>query len=102
MFERFTSFGGEIRKMHKKRRIEYAKQVQDDTPMGYHDPIEDDPLFNGFLQAAESDTEEALRNAKRGRGFCHRFWRTKQTILARKYGVIWFSPSEMNPQILFD
>jgi hypothetical protein len=100
MFERFTRFGREIRRLHETR-LEYAKQVQG-SERELHDPIEDDPLYQGFLQAAESETDEELRSAGRGLGFCHRLWKTKQTILVRKYGVIWFSPSEMNPHILFD
>jgi len=100
MLERSLRFGREIRELQKER-IKLAKQTQGHD-RAYFDPIEDDPLYQGFLQAAESDTNEALRSADRSIAFLHRFWETKQSILVRKYGIIWFSPEDMNPSILFD
>ena len=84
----------EIRRL-RKARIEQAHRVQTGgRPI--HDPIEDDPRFRDILQAADTEAEQELAHVAKGMGFCHRLWRVKQTILMRKYGVVWFSPSDLN------
>lgn len=37
-----------------------------------------------------------------GLGVCHSVWAIKRTRLRKKYGIIWQSPAELNPTILFD
>lgn len=84
------------------RLVEAAQtQSQEDTHY-LHDPIEDDPEIAKVIQQAEQETEEAVRSCKRGMGFCHLVWNTKQQILKEKYGIEWFTPVEMNPAIIFD
>ena len=36
-----------------------------------------------------------------GLGVCHSIWAMKRSHLKEKYGIIWQSPSELNPTILF-
>lgn len=85
----------------RKQRIAQARKSQVDDK-AVHDPIEHEPRYRQFLEAADSEAEQALASIPRGIGFCHRFWRTKQTILIKKYGVLWFSPADLNPGYLFD
>lgn len=35
-------------------------------------------------------------------GTCHRIWAHKQRILKEKYGMTWYTPTEVNPHIIFD
>ena len=35
-------------------------------------------------------------------GSCHWLWVTKKHILKEKYGITWYSPSELNPDDYFD
>ena len=67
------------------------------------DPIEVDPLLADKVRLA---AEEAQQNADlgdhHGRGRCHVVWSMQKTILADRYGITWFSPREMNPDVWFD
>lgn len=67
-----------------------------------HDPIEDDPQLADIFAKAEKIVEAELKGKPRGIGFCHQYWATKQRVLKEEFGVDWKSPSEMNPDILFD
>lgn len=46
--------------------------------------------------------DEILKNEKRQLGFCHIYWSTKKRILLEDYGIEWITPSESNPDIMFD
>ena len=35
-------------------------------------------------------------------GSCHTLWALLKTILKEKYGITWYSPSELNPDIRYD
>ena len=35
-------------------------------------------------------------------GSCHRLWAIQKQILKEKYGITWYTPAELNPEILFD
>ncbi len=35
-------------------------------------------------------------------GSCHRLWAMQQNILKERYGITWYTPSELNPDIVFD
>ena len=85
----------------RKQRIAQARKSQGDDK-AVHDPIEDEPRYRQILEAAECEAEQALAGIPRGMGFCHRLWRSKQTILINKYGVVWFSPADLNPGYRFD
>jgi hypothetical protein len=64
----------------------------------------DSILREAYIQAAEVETEAILEDHEmRGEmGFCHIFWATQKRILKEKYGVNWKTPTEENPQALFD
>gem|GEM_PF-3869979 len=46
--------------------------------------------------------EEALKDKPKPLGFIHLYWATKKKILMDDYGIIWFSPAECNPDMLYD
>jgi hypothetical protein len=67
------------------------------------DPAEDDPqLATVLLRATPEVDAELARENRNMMGFCHQFWYTKQRILRERYGVVWRTPVELNPQIIFD
>ena len=35
-------------------------------------------------------------------GFCHIIWRMQKRVLKRDYGINWKSPSDLNPEVMFD
>ena len=35
-------------------------------------------------------------------GFCHIVWRMQKKVLKRDYSINWKSPSELNPDVMFD
>lgn len=35
-------------------------------------------------------------------GSCHELWGLKKKILKEKYGITWYTPSEVHPNIIFD
>ena len=35
-------------------------------------------------------------------GSCHRIWAIQKQILKEKYGITWYSPAELNPEIKYD
>ena len=35
-------------------------------------------------------------------GSCHWLWAMKKRILKEKYGIIWYAPSEVNPDCIYD
>ena len=57
-----------------------------------------------FMEIEDEVMEEIER--KRGKlrfmGACHLIWMEKKHILKEKYGIDWRSPSELNPDAMFD
>lgn len=35
-------------------------------------------------------------------GSCHWIWAIKKQILKEKYGITWYTPAELNPDVMFD
>ena len=35
-------------------------------------------------------------------GSCHRIWAIQKQILKEKYGITWYTPAELNPDVKFD
>jgi len=89
-----------LRWLELRRRIALAKSEQGVGQL--YDPIEDDVKFAQAFAEADRLTELELQEAKRGRGFCHRYWHTKKRILKKQFGIQWFSPVDMNWGIMFD
>jgi hypothetical protein len=35
-------------------------------------------------------------------GCCHTIWSLQKRILKEKYGITWYTPAELNPDVKFD
>lgn len=66
-----------------------------------YDPVEDDPSIQDALKEADLLAEAELEGWN-GFGSCNIFWRAKQRILRDQFGIVWFTPSEMNPEVDYD
>lgn len=50
----------------------------------------------------EKKIDKILGNEPRRLGFCHLYWATKKKILHDEYGIIWYTPAECNPEVIYD
>jgi tetratricopeptide (TPR) repeat protein len=66
------------------------------------DPVEYTEKYLDILIELETKIGEAVKDTYPGRGFCHRYWRVKEEILKKDYGIKWKSPAKMNPGVMFD
>lgn len=68
------------------------------------DAKERDPKYSNIIRSAEKEAE--LELAKRGikptMGYCHMLWAEQKRILKEKHNVIWRTPGELNPSIIYD
>ncbi len=76
----------------------------------------DDPVLKSFYNSQREATEKQINEAKELQpydperaaqvfiqlGSCHRLWDMQKTILKEKYGITWYTPAELNPEIKFD
>jgi hypothetical protein len=76
----------------------------------------DDPVLNSFYNSQREATEKQINEAKRllpddpeqaaqvfmQLGSCHRLWDMQKTILKEKYGITWYTPAELHPEIIYD
>lgn len=89
-----------------KRNIHFADndQLNSIEQTGYSlkkDPVEWTERWEEVIDEADRMAEEKLKDYPRGMGFCHGYWHERQKAL-RKFGVVWRTPSEMNPRTRFD
>jgi len=76
----------------------------------------DDPVLKSFYNSQREATEKQINEAKRllpddpeqaaqvfmQLGSCHRLWDMQKTILKEKYGITWYTPAELHPEIKYD
>ncbi len=87
-----------------KRRIAAAQQLQrgpGKTSRWLHDPIEDEEPTGSLIRRVR-DRADAEVDPETGFGRCHAVWGRTKEILKQEYGIEWYSPAEMNPDIIFD
>ena len=65
------------------------------------DNIERTQQWEDIIVKVEEECSTLLGDNKQGMGYCHMYWSTKRSILA-KHGIEWRSPSAMNPRVMFD
>ena len=86
------------------KRIETAKRLHPQTVASgssLHDPIEDEAATAQIIkQVSERANAEVERNL--GIGRCHAVWSTTRKILKAEHNIVWYSPSEMNPDSIYD
>lgn len=77
---------------------------------------EDDDVFASLYKSQRESVEKKLNEAKRlmpdnpeqaaqvfmQLGSCHRLWTMQKNILKEKYGITWYTPAELHPEIKFD
>ena len=70
------------------------------------DPIEKTPEFKAVIKEVEMLAMAALKKdgitEEMCRGWYTYFWEYKKKILKKKYGIKWKSPSDMNPDIIYE
>lgn len=66
-----------------------------------YDPIEDDPRYVHIFK----EVNEQVRSRYGGMsdpGLVREMWNYKKRVLRLEYGIIWRSPADLNPCVLFD
>lgn len=68
------------------------------------DPIESEPLLEPVFAQAYAQARAAISAAgvPTRLGICHLLWAEQARILSDQFGIVWYSPSAMNPYKLFD
>ena len=101
----------EVHSQYVKEEIERSERY-----LEREDAEEDDDVFASLYRSQRESTERKLNEAKMlmpdypeqaaqvfmQLGSCHRIWALQKRILKEKYGITWYSPSELNPDIKFD
>lgn len=67
-----------------------------------HDPVEWTAGYEKVIDEAERKVDSYLEGHPRGMGFCFEYWSTKARVLQEDYGIVWRSPAQMNPGVMFD
>ena len=76
----------------------------------------DDPFYDGSGESMKVSISKRFAEAKRllssnpeqaaelfmQLGSCHTLWALQKRILKEKYGITWYTPAELNPDIKFD
>ena len=65
------------------------------------DPIERTPQWEENYYDVEKECDRRLGDTPRGMGFCFAYWSTLRQVLSER-GILWHSPSELNPHVMFD
>ena len=94
--------GHPIRDPELLRRIEKAKSSQrlSDPQAELHDPIEDNPRVRAIIREVERRAEK--ESPIQGMGRCHDVWGRMRDILKNEHGIIWYPPSRINTDLLYD
>ena len=64
-------------------------------------PIERTPLWEAHYYEVEKECDRRLGDTPRAMGFCFAYWSTLKQVLAER-GILWQSPHELNPRVMFD
>ena len=100
----------EVYSQYVKEEIERSERC-----LAREDKDEDD-AFASLYKSQRESTVKKLNEAKRlmpdnpeqaaqvfmQLGSCHRLWTMQKNILKEKYGITWYTPAELNPDIKFD
>lgn len=65
------------------------------------DSIERTPDWEENYYDVEKECDRRLGDTPRGMGFCFAHWSTLRQVLSER-GILWHSPSELNPKVMFD
>ena len=101
----------EVYSQYVKEEIERSERY-----LEREDAEEDDDVFASLYRSQRESTEKKLNEAKRlmpdnpeqaaqvfmQLGSCHRLWAIQKSILKEKYGITWYTPAELHPEIKYD
>lgn len=101
----------EVYSQYVKEEIERSERY-----LEREDAEEDDDVFASLYRSQRESTERKLNEAKMlmpdypkqaaqvfmQLGSCHRIWAIQKQILKEKYGITWYTPAELHPEIKFD
>ena len=101
----------EVYSQYVKEEIECSERY-----LEREDAEEDDDGFASLYRSQRESTGKRLNEAKRllpdhpeqaaqvfmQLGSCHRLWTMQKKILKEKYGITWYTPDELHPEIIFD
>jgi hypothetical protein len=95
-------FGKPIRDQELLRRIQQARgsQRQHNPHAELHDPIEDNPRVRQIVREVERRAEK--ESMVSGMGRCHDVWGRMERILKSEHGIVWYPPSRMNTNLIYD
>jgi len=83
-------------------RIEQLRsEAEDDLPWEVSEQERPSFLINE-AQKLMPDNPERAANLFIQLGSCHRLWALQKHILKEKYGITWYTPAELHPEIKFD
>lgn len=68
----------------------------------YYDFVEETAVYKEVEPIVEALIKERLGDLYDHFGACHAIWYHRKRLLMEKYGIEWFSPAELNPEVLFD
>jgi hypothetical protein len=83
-----------------RERVVIASRTHSGEDHLLTDPIEQDPVVGPKVRQAEKEAERRVKYD--GIGRCHAVWHEQARILWDKYRIRWYSPAQMNPQVLMD
>lgn len=78
------------------------KEIENEKNQDLVDPQELDPKYHEIFESVNLELEKQFHNVKKYMGFCYFYWEEKKAILWKKYGIVWKTPAEMNPNTLYD
>ena len=99
----------EIYTLFVKEEMKYSENL-------LKSPEDEESIFSGLHESMRASAKEKIEKAKElmpnnpeqaaqefmQLGSCHRLWAMQKNILKEKYGITWYTPAELNPEIKFD
>ena len=106
----------EVYTLFVKERIESLERLAETEEVGNEQladdlPWEPTPIErkmnkpSSLIATAKSylpDNPERAADVLCQLGSCHRLWAIQKSILKEKYGITWYTPAELNPEIKYD
>lgn len=68
----------------------------------YYDFVEETAVYKEVEPIVEATIMEILGERFNCFGACHAIWHHQKRLLMEKYGIDWYSPAELNPDVNFD
>ena len=64
--------------------------------------VEETAVYKEVEPIIEELIKERLGELYDHMGACHAIWYHRKRLLMEKYGIEWFTPVELNPEVIFD